>query len=62
MPRIRFDEFYTESCMPKGDGICDGFDPDTSEECECYCHHSFDLPDTQAEVKVWHDKFWGFDQ
>lgn len=51
--------FFTESCAPKGDGICDGFDPDTSEECVCNCHHAFDLPVTQAAVKVWHDEMWG---
>lgn len=51
--------FFTESCAPKGDGICDGFDPDTSEECVCNCHHALDLPLTQAAVKVWHDEMWG---
>lgn len=51
--------FFTESCAPRGDGICDGYDPDTSEECECNCHSTFyGLPDTQAEVKVWHDEMW----
>lgn len=50
---------FTESCAPKGDGICDGFDPDTDEACECNCHEDEDLPTTQKAVKVWHDEIWG---
>ena len=62
MPLLGNDRYYTESCAPKGDGICDGFDPYTMRECLCHCHNAFDLPDTQAEVKVWHDEMWGICQ
>lgn len=62
MPLLGNYNFYTESCAPQGDGICDRYDPDTDEECECSCHTDEDLPMTQAAVKVWHDELWGIDQ
>lgn len=56
--KIVFGREYTESCAPKGDGICDGYDPDTTEECECNCHVTSDLPATMAAVAVWHNDLW----
>lgn len=46
---------YTFECQPHGSGICDGFDG----ICDCPCHTADDLPQTIAEVKVWHDVHWG---
>lgn len=46
---------FSEACSPGGSAVCDGFDADTSEECSCSCHGAWDLPDTVAEVRDWHD-------
>lgn len=47
---------WSEACSKGGSGQCDGFREDDNEWCGCPCHDDPDLPQTIAEVKVWHDE------
>lgn len=66
MKRTHWAINYSDACDIRGSGQCDGFmeegegNPNSDlDQCTCPCHGNWDLPDTIAEVKVWHDEFHG---
>lgn len=52
-----YETHISTECATGGSGQCDGFcatHPHT--ECTCSCHNDWDLPQTVAEVRDWHDE------
>ena len=49
----------TEACGRGGDGQCDGYDPETSDPCECACHeHDFHPSVRVPQMEAWHRRMW----
>lgn len=57
-PSQSYGSVWSAGCSPSGDGQCDGYvyanGYTASEHCACTCHNAWDLPNTVAEVEVWH--------
>lgn len=42
-------------CATGGSAQCDGYCVEHGKECTCSCHNAWDLPQTVAQVRDWHD-------
>jgi len=62
-----YGNYWSDACLPKGNGQCDGFVPedeqDAGQECGCPCHNAwpgdeFSEALTTTQMEAAHRNYW----